>query len=323
MTEPVSPPVRGVSRSDSNADLGFGSVVAQQSRTRFLNRDGSFNVRREGLRFFESISLYHTLLTMTWGRFLTLFTLTYLLINALFAIAYVACGPAALAGIPHEMSVGRRTLEAFFFRVDTLVTIGYGNISPSSIAANVIVTVESLVGVLGIALVTGIIFARFARPTAQIIFSDRAVVAPYRGIEGFMFRIANQRSSQIVELEAKLLLTRWKPGTGRSEREFLQLRLERDRVSFFPLTWTIVHPIDEESPLRGLTQEQIRETEPEFLIMLSGFDETFSQTVHTRSSYRIDEILFGVRFKSLIRSSEGDSLRVNIREIHDIEIVQE
>lgn len=310
---------RAEEKSDPNADLGFGSVVARESRTRFLNRDGSFNVRREGLGFFQSISFYHSLLTMSWGRFLFLFTAVYLLVNFLFAIAYVACGPNALAGIPAGTGTGRRLLEAFFFSVDTIVTIGYGNISPSTIAANVVVTVESLVGVLGIALVTGVIFARFARPTARIIFSDSAVIAPYRDITGFMFRIANQRSSQIVELEAKLLLTRWKPGKERSEREFLQLKLERDRVSFFPLTWTIVHPIDETSPLHGITEEELRSSDPEFLIMLSGFEETFSQTVHARSSYRIGEIVFGARFKSLIRTSQADSLAVNIKEIHDVE----
>jgi inward rectifier potassium channel len=295
-------------------DLGFGSVVAKESRRRFLNRDGTFNVRREGLGFWESLSLYHFLLTLSWPRFLALVAGAYIATNGVFAEAYAACGPGALAGAAAG-SVGHRLTECFFFSVQTLATIGYGHTYPVTMAAHLLVAAESVVGLLGFAVVTGIVFARFARPTAEILFSDRAIVAPYRSRAGFMFRIANRRSTQIVNLEAKVILSRWK-GPERRDREFDLLPLERDRVVFLPLTWTIVHPIDPSSPLFGMRPEDLARCEAEFLIVLAGFDETFSQTVHARSSYRFDETVFGARFQSIFNPPEKDgTLSVNIREL--------
>ncbi len=302
---------------DPNADLGFGSVVARESRRRLLNRDGSFNVRRRGLRFWQSLSLYHSLLTVSWHSFFWIVVAAYVGTNTLFASLYLACGPGALGGIPSGGS-SSRFLQAFFFSVQTLATIGYGHVSPSSLAANLLVTAEALVGLIGIALVTGITFARFSRPTAQIIFSRFAVIGPYRETTAFMFRIANQRNNQLVELKARLLLSRLRPQGG--ERDFHFLALERDRVTFFPLFWTIVHPIDEKSPLYGLTAEQLRQSGAEFLILLTGVDETFAQTVHARSSYQSDEIIFGAKFKSIFNPPDEDGIiSVDIQDLHSVE----
>lgn len=303
------------------SDLGFGSVVARESTKRFLNRDGSFNVTRQGLSVWQSMSPYHLLLTMSWLRFLALFVVAYLIINALFGLAYLACGPEALSGID-EPAPGSRFARMFFFSVHTLGTIGYGNVSPMSLAANVLVTLESIVGIVGIALATGLSFARFSRPTAQIIFSRNAVIAPYKGMTGFMFRVANQRSTQIVELRGKVFFTRWKEGAAGREREFLQLRLERESVAFFPLSWTLVHPIDDRSPLSGLSSSDLEASVAEFLVILNGFDETFSQNVHTRSSYKAHEVVFGAKFKSMfLPRTDDDLIRVDIRELDSYEVV--
>ena len=300
-----------------NPDLGFGPVVAAQSRRRLLNRDGTFNVERTGLRFFESISLYHFLLTITWPRFLALAAAGYFATNALFAAGYVACGPGALEGPGADGSLPARFVQAFFFSVQTLATIGYGRVSPNGLAANLLVAVESLVGLLGFAVVAGIGFARFARPNPQLVFSRTAVVAPYRGITGFMLRLANARSSQLVEVEAKVSLSRRGPG-GR--REFHELPLERHRVAFFPLSWTVVHPIDERSPLHGVTAEQLRASQAEFLILLSGYDEASAQTVHVRSSYTADEVVFGARFRSILDATRPDGVvRLDIRGLSQLE----
>lgn len=313
--EPQLPPP-----SDINSDLGFGSVVARESRRRLLNRNGTFNVKREGLSFLQSLSAYHYFLTISWTRFLGYAMSAYLVANAFFAIAYVGCGDDALTGFPAQ-GAGERFVTAFFFSVHTLATIGYGTIAPANLAANIVVVFESLVGLLGFALVAGIVFARFARPMAQIVFSDNAIIAPYRGLTAFMFRIVNQRSNELVQLEAKVMLTRRKRGVD-GEREFIPLRLERENVIFFPLTWTIVHPIDEKSPLHGMTERDLLGCDSEFLVMLNGFDETFSQTVHTRSSYRGDEVVWGARFKSIFNPPKADgTLSVNIRKLHDIERV--
>jgi inward rectifier potassium channel len=302
-------------------DLGFGSVVARETRRRFLNRDGSFNVRREGSRFWESLSAYHYLLTISWPKFLGFVVGSYLAANAVFALIYILAGDGALSGI-QPTTTGGRFLEAFFFSVHTLATIGYGTIAPASLAAHIIVTLETLIGLVGVAVVAGISFARFSRPVAKLLFSENAVIAPYRGGRAFMFRIVNQRNNQLVDLRATVLLSRRKRDAGSGDREFLPLQLERDRVVFFPLSWTIVHPIDDHSPLRGWEREDLLECGAEFLILLNGFDETFSQTVHARSSYRGDEIVWGARFLSMFNPTDEDGvISVDIRKLHDIERV--
>lgn len=320
MTPPGTPSRDPAPRDPAeNPDLGFGAVVAAQSRRRLLNHDGTFNVKRTGLRFFESISLYHFLLTITWPRFLALAAAGYAATNAAFAAAYVACGPGALEGPVGDGSLAARFAQAFFFSVQTLATIGYGRVSPSGMAANVLVAAESLVGLLGFAVVAGIGFARFARPNPQIVFSRTALVAPYRGMTGFMFRIANARSSQLVELEAKVSLSRRGPS---GQRQFYDLPLERHKVSFFPLSWTIVHPIDEASALHGVTAEVLRASAAEFLILLSGYDEASAQTVHVRASYAAEEVVFGARFRSLLEPAGADGVvRLDIRGISDTEPV--
>ena len=304
-------------KEDINADLGFGAVVARESRRRLLNRDGSFNVHRDGLRFWESLSAYHYFLTMSWTKFLGWIIGAYIIVNALFAAVYLLLGSAALHGGNHDFA------SAFFFSIHTLATIGYGNVSPVSFAANVVVAVESLVGLIGFAIVYGFVFARFARPTACIRFSEKAVIAPYKDGRAFMFRIVNQRESQIVNLEATVLLSRRKKGgVTRVDREFVTLKLERESVVFFPLAWTIVHPIDAESPLRHWTAEDLMDCDAEFLILLNGFDETFSQTVHTRSSYAASEVVWGARFRSMFNPPEEDgTITVDIRKLHEIEMM--
>lgn len=311
-----------VSKDEENGDLGFGSVVARESRQRLLNRDGSFNVARRGLSFWTSLSLYHRLLTISWSKFLGLVTLSYLTANLVFAFVYMACGPEALVSSP-DVTFKNDFLRAFFFSVETFATIGYGNIIPTGLAAHVVVTIESLVGLLGFALATGLLFARFSRPTAKIIFSQRAVVAPYRNITAFEFRITNARTNQIIELEAKILFARFEDEDGKTVRRFYPLSLEREKVVFFPLSWTIVHPVDESSPLYGLTPEDLRRTDAEFLILLTGIDETFSQTVHARSSYKADEVVWNAKFANVFnRPSESDMLTIDVRRIDSIERVE-
>ncbi len=312
---------RPVPDQDINLDLGFGQVVARESRKRLLNRDGTFNVQRTGLGYWQSHSAYHYFLTITWPQFLGYVGAAYVATNAIFAALYVAAGAHALTSFEGE-PVPLRFVDAFFFSVHTLATIGYGNIAPVNTAANILVTAESLIGLLGFSIVAGIVFARFARPTAQIMFSDRALIAPYGDKTAFMFRIVNQRSNQLVELEAKVLLARRKKdGKHAADREFIPLKLERERVVFFPLSWTIVHPIDDFSPLRNMSKEELTSRAAEFLVLLNGFDETFSQTVHTRSSYTGEEIVCGAKFRTMFTTDENGDFAVDIRKLHEFDIV--
>jgi len=309
---PTPPP------EDPNRDLGFGAVVARESRKRLLNRDGSFNVVREGLSFFRSLSPYHYLLTTSWPRFLGMVVLFFLVTNAVFGAAYFACGPGQIAG-SRAVSLPAQYLEDFFFSVQTFATIGYGAMHPLGLAANVLMTLESLVGLLGFALATGILFARFSKPTARILFSEQAIIAPYREFTAFELRVANMRRNEMIQVEAQVLLTRFRLD-GSGNREFLPLKLERDRVVFFPLAWTIVHPIDEASPLYGATPEDLEAWDAEFLVLFSGIDEIFSQRVHTRSSYKPDEIVWGARFTNLFNPPKPDGvLSIAIRHLHNVE----
>jgi inward rectifier potassium channel len=314
-------PVMDVQTAEErDRDLGFGSVVSQQRHLRLLNRDGSFNVtRKQGL--LDSFGSYYSLIMMSWPRFIALVIAFYLVVNSVFAGIYVLCGRNALYTSTGP-EISSPFLKAFFFSVHTFATIGYGNVIPSGLAANIAVAVESLFGLMGFALATGLLFARFSRPTAKIHFSDKAVLAPYRGITAFEFRIINARNNQIIELGARVLLARFQNVDGNRIRKYHPLKLEREKVVFFPLSWTIVHPIDEQSPMYGLTREDLVGSDAEFLILLTGIDETFSQTVHARSSYGADEIEFGSKFSNMyIQDNDGNALAVDMNRFHSVERV--
>jgi inward rectifier potassium channel len=296
-------------------DLGFGTVVGGERQKRLLNRDGTFTSRREGFPPLSYLNGYHALLTISWPRFLGIVTVSYVVVNALFAWAYMLCGSEALGGLAEGL-MGGAFLRAFFFSVETFATIGYGHVYPVGAAANWLVTVESLVGIFFAALLTGLIFARFSRPTAALWFSRIAVVAPYQGATGFMFRVTNARSNQLMELEAKVLYSRL-DGTV---RRYDQLKLERTSVVFFPLSWTIVHPINESSPLWGKMHVDLVAEDAEFDILLSGIDETFSQLVHARTSYKPEEITFGVRFTTIYNPLDADgTVSIDVSRLSDVE----
>ena len=301
--------------ADEPKDLGFGSVVGGANERRLIERDGQFTAHREGFSPLSYLNGYHAMLTMTWLKFMGILTLAYVGLNALFAALYLLCGPEALAGLG-EARMGGTFLRAFFFSIETFATIGYGAVYPVGTAANWLVTIESFISILAIALLTGLVFARFARPTAALMFSDVAVVAPYQGKTGFMFRITNARSNQLMELEAKVLFT-YLDGKG---RRYSQLKLERTKVVFFPLSWTIVHPIDDESPMFAMTHDDLVDKEAEFLILMSGIDETFAQTVHARSSYKPEEIVFGKKFANMyIPIGPDGRISIDIRKLSEVE----
>jgi inward rectifier potassium channel len=217
--------------------------------------------------------------------------------------------------------LGGRFSRAFYFSVQTFATIGYGQIGPNGFLSNLIVTIEALVGLIYQAIGTGLLFARFARPSASIVFSRNAIIAPYNNGVSLQFRIANRRRNEIMELEAQVLFSSMQPdGRGGRVRRYAVLPLERNKVVFFPLSWTIVHPIDAASPLAGKTPQDLEATEAEILVLLSGIDETFEQTVHARSSYRAEEIVWNARFRSPFTPPDASgAITIDIARLHDIE----
>lgn len=301
-------------------ELGFGKA-ANEVGLRLLNKDGSFNAVRKGLPYRTSRSLYFSLVTMSWPAFFALTVGFYILTNLTFALLYLSCGPAALAGAAdHRMNP---FWTAFFFSVQTLATIGYGQLTPIGFMPNFFVTIEAFLGLLLFSLVTGFLFARISRPTSRIIFSERALIAPYQGGKAFMFRLVNGRLSQLIEVEARVVLSRLEGEGERRKREFYTLDLEYRKVSFLSLSWTVVHPINEQSPLWNVTEAELLGSDAEFLILLTGIDDIFSQTVHSRSSYKAQEVVWGAKFASIYEpQNPGDPVAIDVQRLSETELVQ-
>lgn len=295
-------------------DLGLGTRTTGKGE-RMLNQDGSFNVDRRGLTYFEEKGIYHWLISMRWSRFILLLIGGYAVTNLLFAFLYMIAGLNNLDGMKESSAIGR-FMEGFFFSAQTLTTVGYGRLNPVGFWANTIASIESLGGLMGLALATGILYGRFSRPSAKILFSKNALIAPYRDISAFMFRIANQRSNQLIELEANVSFS-FLNKHDRTKREFRNLTLERQKINFFPTTWTIVHPIDEYSPLKNFGPQDFIDQDVEFIILLKAFDDTFSQTVYNRSSYRGEEIIYGAKFNIIFGQNERGIVTVDLHRINE------
>ncbi len=309
----------GVRPDGEERDLGFGSIVSGQSRQRLINPDGSFNVQRSGLPFRTTLNLFHIFLEMRWASFLSLLLAIYFVSNIVFGMGYAAFGEAALVDTSADATQSIY-IRGFFFSVQTFATIGYGTIHPVGIIPNLLVTVESYYSLLVNALITGVVFARFARPTARLIYSEIAVVAPYRDTTGLMFRLVNGRNNQLIEVTAQVIFSRLVAENGRPVRRFDLLELERSKVSFFPLAWTVVHPITMESPLKGLSHQDLLRSDAEILILMSAIDETFAQVVHTRTSYKPSQIKFGHKFISIYREvPEGEPISIDVRRLSSVE----
>lgn len=326
-----------ISLPDLNADLGLGGVVADGSAERFLNRDGSFNVRRQHIGL-QGVNLYGELLTVGWGRFFVLMGVAYLSLNAAFATIYSALGSSALSEMP---SAGlERFLACFFFSVQTFGTIGFGHIYPRTTAANLVVTAEAFVGLLGVALATGILFARFSRPSHRVLFSQVAVIAPFQGGTALMFRVTNGHRTQLIDLSAEVTFSHFEdlalhpvPGLdstsaqrpisaqGQRVRRFYPLALERSRVTFFPTSWTVVHPIISSSPLWKQTLATLAADDAELLVVLRATDDASQGQIHARSSYKASELVWNARFQPIHSKDSAGHLRVDVARLSHVEAV--
>jgi inward rectifier potassium channel len=288
-----------------------------QGLKRIINPNGRFNVRRTGTTW-RDFHPYLFLVDTPLSVFLGVILAGYLVGNLLFASIYW------MIGVEHLRGAAAATpfltfMNAFFFSAHTLTTVGYGNIYPEGVAANAVSVFEALVGLMTFALGTGIFFGRFSRPTARIGYSKRMVVAPYQELTSLQFRIVNRRPNNLLNLEARVLLMTVQFIDGIPRRKFDILPLERDSVIFFPLPWTIVHPITETSPLYGLTAQDYASLQLEILIMIKGIDETFGQLVHSRYSYRYDEIEWGAKFRAVFDVEESGDLLLEVNRVSEIE----
>lgn len=282
-------------------------------RVRIVRRDGQLKIVGLGAWHTYWRDPYHLLLTIPWPLFLALVALGYVVANALFALAYLAGGDGIENARPGNF------LDAFFFSVQTMASIGYGAMYPRTAYANALVVVEALVGLMGLAMGTGLAFARFSQPTARVMFSHVAVIAPCNGVPTLMFRTANERRNQILEAQIRVRLRRDEVTTeGQFMYRIYDLKLVRSQNPMFSLSWTVMHQIDEHSPLYGATKETLAEAKTAIVVTLSGFDETVSNTVHARHTYETDEILWNMRFVDILLMMPDGHRYTDYSRFHDV-----
>lgn len=301
---------------DQNFDPGLTKTYGGELR-RVINKDGSFNVRRHG-RIITDVHLYQFLVSVSWPAFILILVAGYAVMNGAFACLYLAIGLEHLIGADLTGSVGK-FLSAFFFSTQTFTTVGYGTIAPHGTWANLLASFEALIGLLSLAIATGLLYGRFSRATAKLVFSDSMVVAPYRDSKGLMFRVANRRTSNLMEMEARLLLMTVVSVNGQPTRKYDPLELEVPSVHFLPLTWTVVHAISPSSPLFGKTADDLASLQAEVLVLLKGYDDSFRQTVHARTSYRHDEFAWDRRFAPAFHVDTEGGMIVDLNKIHAFE----
>ena len=292
----------------SEITTGFGEKSAL-SGGRFYRKDGKANVIRRGINFFDQLSWYHTLLNIPrWEFWFTLLGV-YILVNCLFAFIYVFAGVEHLAGIQKGMW-WQNYIEAFFFSEQTFTTVGYAQVSPSGLLTSIIASFESFLGVLSLALASGLFYGRFSKPRSFLKFSDIALLTPFREGTAFMFRTVPYKNNQLLEAEVKLLLGMRVNKDGEEKNVFYNLKVEYSKINSLALNWTIVHPIDEESPMYGMTLEELKNSSAEVLVHLQAYDEGFSSTVIARTSYTAHEMVEGAKFKPMYHSSEDGTATV-------------
>ena len=300
-------------------DIGIGSKDLSKNK-RIINKNGSFNVIKTGLGFAESFRFYHYLVTVSWAKFFFIVSMGYVAVNLIFAFIYYLIGTNHLLGIIAGSELEKFT-EAFFFSAQSFTTVGYGRISPLGLLTSMVATFEALTGLLALAIATGLLYGRFSRPVPKIIYSKNALIAPFKDISGLMFRVSNKHKSQMVDVEIRVMLSIFENSNGNNVRKFYGLKLEYNTINFFPTAWTVNHPIDDKSPLYGLTQNELKARGAEFLVLLKGFDDTFSTTVHDRFSYTAEEVIYGAKFVSIYGVDEEGNGTVALEKISDYEKV--
>lgn len=303
-----------------NNDTGFATNT-NTTGGRFINKDGSYNLVKEGMPFIKRFSLFQDMLNLPVWKFITVIFIFYIAINIVFTFFYLLIGPQQLEGLITG-SYWKIAREIFYFSTQTFTTVGYGHVNPVGDAANIVSAIESLTGFLSLAIVTGLIYGRFSKPRSYLVFSDHALISPYKDGKGLMFRFAAFKDKHALsDLEIRvttglLLLEKETP-----VYKYFSLTLERSKVESMPMSWTVVHPIDENSPFNGFTEEDMKTADVELYVMLRGFDDVFSNFVQQRTSYTFNEILFNRKFIPMFR--ESDDGQTTILELHKLNLHKE
>lgn len=306
----------------SELNTGFGAN-SSDSGDRFYNRkEGKPNVVKRGVNILNRFSWYHVLLDMSLGKFLLFLFSIYIFINLVFAGIYYAIGIQHLSGI-NSNSEMKNFSEVFFFSTQTFTTVGYGRISPTGFLTNAVSTFEAFLGLLSFAIATGLFYGRFSKPQAFLQFSHNAIIAPYKEGIALMFRMAPFKNNRLSEVETKLTLAMKVEESGKLANKFFNLDLEMSKINSLALSWTIVHPIDEKSPLFGFNNDDIKTAQLEIFVFVKAFDEVFSNTVIARTSYVNSEIVWGAKFKMMYHPSEdGKKTVLDLKKLNHFDRVK-
>lgn len=301
-------------------ELGFGTN-SNESGQRILNKDGTANVARLGEPHFNVLNIYHSLITMSWWRFNFVILLYYFTLNLLFSLAYYFLTPLELTGMVYQ-TPGEHFQEIFFFSAQSLTTVGYGRVNPTGTLASSLASLEALVGLMGFALATGLLYGRFSRATAKILYSENMLIGPYthpvlsaNAPTALLFRIANARRNQLIEVEAQVIFGYNEEADGKIKRKFQQLNLEISKINMLAMSWTITHPINAESPLYGLSPSDLEQIDAEFFVNLKAIDDTYVQQVYDRSSYKWEEVIWNARFDPVITRTEDGRTAIDLRKL--------
>ena len=302
-------------KAKTEINTGFGANASDYGG-RFVNKNGQANIKKKGVNFWERISWYHAMLAIPRWKFLFLVFAFFIIANFIFACIYYFVGVEHLSGMNTDSEL-KKFGEAFFFSAQTFTTVGYGRISPSGFLTSTIAAFEALIGLLTFALATGLFYGRFSKPTAYLKFSGNAIIAPFKDGTALMLRIAPFKNTTLTDAEAKVTLGMAVEENGKITNKFFPLQLEYHNVNALTLSWTIVHPITEESPLYGFSKEDFENTRGEILIFIKAFDDMFSNTVVARSSYTFREIIYGAKFLPMYhRNNDADATILDLEKLN-------
>jgi len=310
---------RRIASKPLDRELGFGKTVTTTGR--MMNPDGSFNVKRRRIGMMDNV--YTHLVSIAWWKFILLVLAGFTLLNCIFATIYCLIGIEHLNGTQPGSFV-QNFRQAYFFSSQTLTTVGYGHISPLGLMTNIAASLESFFGLLTFALISGLLYGRFSRPVARIAFSDNMLIAPFKTGQALMFRMINARISELIETEVQLILTiNQRDEQGSTSRVFFQLPLQINKISFFSLSWTIVHALDAESPLSGFSQQDLVDSNAEFLVFVKGTDDTNQQIVHTKRSYIAEDVVWNARFRPVLSINKNGIAEVETQLVGEHEVLAE
>lgn len=309
-------------KAQTDKNSGFGTN-ANSYGGRFVNKNGTPNIEKRGMHLLRRISWYHTMIDMPNWKFMLILFSFYISINFLFAIVYYVIGIEHLDGIAKSGSLWTQFGQAYFFSAQTFTTVGYGHISPTGFLTSALSSAEALIGLLSFAIATGLFFGRFSRPTAFLKFSHNALISPYGTEKALMVRLAPFKNTNFTDATAKVTLGMSVEENGQITNAFYSLALELDKINALSLSWTLVHPITESSPLYNFTEEDFKKIHGEILVFITTFDDMFSNTVAARTSYTFDEIIYGAKFDTMYnRSKDGSKTILHLDKLNHYQAVK-